>query len=263
MVVMTVGAVLLVVCVLLLTTGRRTPTAFGSLAGPTSGSTGPAAAEPVSSAAEPRAAPPPTTLSVSPAPTPSMTASSMTAAARASSAAPLTSPAAPGADPPPAPAADPPSTPLPSAPVPAAPAELVIPDLAVQAPVVEVWTDDGVLHPPTDPATVGWWAASALTGAAAGNTVLAGHVDSADAGLGALAGLSQLAEGSRVEIRTDSGTAAYTVSARLVLDKGTGLPPELFDRTGPPRLVLITCGGPFDTTTLSYRDNVVVLADPA
>ena len=41
------------------------------------------------------------------------------------------------------------------------------------------------------------------------------------------------------------------------------LPTErLFARDGPPRLVLITCGGPFDAELRSYRDNLVVLAEP-
>jgi hypothetical protein len=38
---------------------------------------------------------------------------------------------------------------------------------------------------------------------------------------------------------------------------------ELFARTGPPRLVLVTCGGDFDPETGSYRANVVVHAVPA
>jgi hypothetical protein len=45
--------------------------------------------------------------------------------------------------------------------------------------------------------------------------------------------------------------------------KADGLPPELFSAGGAPRLVLITCGGPFDPTTGSYLDNIVVFAAPA
>jgi hypothetical protein len=41
------------------------------------------------------------------------------------------------------------------------------------------------------------------------------------------------------------------------------LPPEVFAAGGPPRLVLITCGGAFDRSTRHYADNVVVFADPA
>jgi hypothetical protein len=40
------------------------------------------------------------------------------------------------------------------------------------------------------------------------------------------------------------------------------LPPEVFAVGGPPRLVLITCGGAFDRRTRNYADNVVVVAEP-
>lgn len=41
-----------------------------------------------------------------------------------------------------------------------------------------------------------------------------------------------------------------------------GLPRSLFTRTGPPRLAVISCGGTFDRAKRSYRDNVVVIAEP-
>ena len=39
-------------------------------------------------------------------------------------------------------------------------------------------------------------------------------------------------------------------------------PSSLFARDGAPRLVLITCGGPFVPELASYRDNLVVVAVP-
>jgi hypothetical protein len=41
------------------------------------------------------------------------------------------------------------------------------------------------------------------------------------------------------------------------------LPTDIYSRRGRPRLVLVTCGGPFDEATRHYRDNVVVTAVPA
>jgi hypothetical protein len=116
---------------------------------------------------------------------------------------------------------------------------------------------------PQSPATVGWWSASAPVGATRGGTVLAGHVDSADTGVGALAALRTAAPGDRIAV-TDQfgGSHAYTVSARRTYPK-KALPPAVFSVRGPARLVLITCGGPFDDTTKSYRDNIVVYALPA
>ena len=41
------------------------------------------------------------------------------------------------------------------------------------------------------------------------------------------------------------------------------LPTSLYSRRGAPRLVIVTCGGPFDRRTGRYRDNVVLTAVPA
>jgi hypothetical protein len=37
----------------------------------------------------------------------------------------------------------------------------------------------------------------------------------------------------------------------------------LFTATGPPHLVVVTCGGAVDEATRRYAANVVVVADPA
>ena len=131
------------------------------------------------------------------------------------------------------------------------------------APVVPVATGpDGALVVPDPPTTVGWWAPGALAGAASGTTVLAGHVDSAAAGLGTFALLRDLAVGDRVVLTGADGRApAYRVTGRRQLGKAA-LPADLFAGGGPPRLVLITCGGRFDRTTRHYTDNVLVYAEP-
>jgi hypothetical protein len=67
---------------------------------------------------------------------------------------------------------------------------------------------------------------------------------------------------SSVSVMTDTGRAlTYRVVGRRVYSKQS-LPSEVFSTRGPPRLVLITCGGPFNTATHHYRDNVVVYAVP-
>jgi hypothetical protein len=55
----------------------------------------------------------------------------------------------------------------------------------------------------------------------------------------------------------------YRVVTRQLLVKRQVPLAELFTRAGAPRLVLLTCGGPFDETARSYRDNLVVVAEPA
>jgi hypothetical protein len=145
----------------------------------------------------------------------------------------------------------------------AAPAALVIPALQVQATVVPVASSNGTLGVPDDPAQVGWWTRSALPGAPNGSVVIDGHIDSAAAGPGALFQLSKLHTADLILVTTTTGDRRrYAVIGQRVYLKADGLPPDLFTTTGPPRLVLISCGGPFDPTTGSYIDNVAVFAAP-
>ena len=143
------------------------------------------------------------------------------------------------------------------------PTRLQIPVLKVDATIDSVATVAGQLTVPDDPMTVGWWAGAAQPGSRAGTVVLDGHVDSAHRGLGAFFHLTALRAGDIVTVTTTGGDqVTYRVTARLFYPKAAGLPPNLFATSGPPRLVLITCGGPFDDHTLSYQDNIVVFAAP-
>lgn len=144
------------------------------------------------------------------------------------------------------------------------PVELDLPGRGITAPVVQVGTDPaGGLVIPDPPSTVGWWSPSALAGGGTGPTVLAGHVDSRVAGLGALSVLREITVDEPVLVRgADGRTLRYTVAARREYAKAD-LPQDLFTPGGPPGLVLVTCGGAFDPTTRQYADNVVVFADPA
>lgn len=140
---------------------------------------------------------------------------------------------------------------------------LTIPKLLVSASIVPVGVDRGILAVPPDPARIGWWSSSALAGSTTGSVVLDGHVDSAVAGAGALFRLTALTSGDRLVLTTSAGARhRYRVTGRRVYLKTGGLPTDLFTRDGPPRLVVITCGGPFDAAAGSYLDNVVVFAAP-
>lgn len=144
----------------------------------------------------------------------------------------------------------------------AVPDRLQIPHLGVQASVVAVRArGDGALAVPGDPGEVGWWIGGAAPGDPQGTVVLDGHVDTARSGAGALFGLADLAPGAQVVVTTSAGDTRYKVIARRVYVKAA-LPRQIFNPGGPPRLALVTCGGPFDTQTRHYADNVVVYATP-
>ena len=142
------------------------------------------------------------------------------------------------------------------------PVRLRIPAQRVDAPVTAVdVAPDGSLGVPADPAVVGWWRDGARPGGPAGSVVLDGHVDTYDRGPGALFRLPQLRPGDVVQLVTGSRTVDYAVAAVRAYAKAD-LPADVFARTGAARLVLISCGGPFDRTRRSYRDNVVVYGLP-
>ena len=145
------------------------------------------------------------------------------------------------------------------------PTRLRIDALRLDAPVIPIGVDGGGdLAIPHEVGTVGWYSLGASPGSAAGSVVMAGHVDSAQQGVGAFHALWSATPGMTVTVyRDDAPSLTYRVVSRETFTK-TALPlAALFSGSGSPRLTLITCGGPFNRATLSYEDNVVVTAVPA
>jgi LPXTG-site transpeptidase (sortase) family protein len=116
---------------------------------------------------------------------------------------------------------------------------------------------------PEDVATVGWYRFGPGPGEGAGSAVLSGHVDDRVQGRGAFYRLSDLEPGDPVGVELADGTAVdyrVTLVERIAKEE---LPVDrLFARDGAPRLTLVTCGGDFDREARSYRENVVVTAEP-
>jgi hypothetical protein len=146
------------------------------------------------------------------------------------------------------------------APQPGVPTGVSIGALHVEAPVDPVGVDPGgSLHVPDDPERLGWWIGSAMPGAPGGTVLIAGHVDTAAAGPGALFRLEKLPMGARIDVRSGGRVASYQVVARRSYVKRR-LPADLFRSDIEPRLVLVTCGGAFAHGR--YSHNVVLYADP-
>lgn len=138
-----------------------------------------------------------------------------------------------------------------------------IPAHGVDAPVVTVSTHGGVMDIPRDPAVLGWWRGGAVPGSGRGSVVVVGHVDYAGVE-GALSILPAVSPGERVQIeRPGTTTLTYRITGVRTYPKSSGLPAALFAATGAERLVLITCGGPFDASSGNYEDNIVAFATPS
>jgi hypothetical protein len=79
-----------------------------------------------------------------------------------------------------------------------------------------------------------------------------------------LSRLRSVEPGQRIAVTDATGRVTrWQVATRQLVAKQQLPLPELFTRAGTPRLVLVTCGGPFDERLRSYRDNLVVVAVPA
>lgn len=144
------------------------------------------------------------------------------------------------------------------------PVSVAVPDLGIQADVAGVGVEpDGSMVIPASVSSVGWYRFGPAPGAAQGNAVLAGHVDTAEQGLGAFHRLREVSLGSVVNVVDEQGRSLdYEVVGKQTVTKQALPVDEIFARDGQHLLVLITCGGPFQPELKSYRDNVVVTAVP-
>jgi len=145
-----------------------------------------------------------------------------------------------------------------------APVRLAIPALDIDMPVTDVGVAEaGQMELPVDPAVAGWYRYGADAVSTSGRILIAAHVDAIDYPIGPLARLRDVPAGESVIIAADDGTSREFVIQSLTYYEKSALPvDELFARGGPTALVLVTCGGPFDSTTGHYRDNVVAVAVP-
>lgn len=123
-------------------------------------------------------------------------------------------------------------------------------------------TPDGQMALPPDPEVLGWYRFGPAAGDGTGSVVLAGHLDSTRYGLGPLVNLREVEAGDDVRVTRSDGTAtSYTVVDVRRYDR-QALPEELFARTGPERLRIITCGGEYRPDEGGYQQNLVVTAVP-
>ena len=133
----------------------------------------------------------------------------------------------------------------------------------IDLPVLPVGVaDDGMMGLPTTAYAVGWYEFGARPADRAGITVLAGHVDTKAEGLGPLAALRGVDEGTQIVVTAIDGTSRrYRVTEVTEIRKARVPLEQIFAREGPERLVVITCGGPYSRDT-GYRDNIIVKARP-
>lgn len=157
----------------------------------------------------------------------------------------------------------PPTTTPPAAVSTLAPMRVLIPSLGVTAPLVREPVFDHHLSIPPDVHHVGIFSGGARVSGSVGTVLLAGHVNWVGQGDGAFYPLSRAIKGTSVLVSPRVGkTTVWSVTEVEVLSQ-SALPQTVFSPSGPRRLVMVTCGGPYDSATHTYDDNVIVTAAPA
>jgi hypothetical protein len=148
--------------------------------------------------------------------------------------------------------------------VPPAPTRLEVPDLGIDVSVRPVGLDDqGRMGLYDDPAIAAWYQWGPAPASPAGSTVIAAHVDSLEYDLLPFARLRDAAAGMTVFVTDAAGTRrGYAVQSLEGIEKADVDWRAAFDRSGAPRLTLVTCGGEFDYENRRYLSNLVVTATP-
>lgn len=121
---------------------------------------------------------------------------------------------------------------------------------------LDLRADNGLQVPP-DARTVGWYGRASSPGQN-GPTVYAAHVDWKGE-KGAFYALRRVEAGDEVIVdRADGVTVEYTVDRVDVVSKDDFPTVPVYGPAPDPLIRLVTCGGTFDRSARSYRDNVIV-----
>lgn len=146
------------------------------------------------------------------------------------------------------------------------PTSITIPFLDVRADVIPVGiSDNAEMEVPADIRDVGWYLPTAPLSLTSGSTVLVGHRDGKNDPNGVFRHLDDLDPGHRVFITDSQGTTReFRVrSVTSVTDADfTRKAPQLFVSDGPPRVILLTCGGAYVRDKGGYQSTIVVIAAP-
>jgi hypothetical protein len=120
--------------------------------------------------------------------------------------------------------------------------------------------DDGTIAVPGRSDVAGWYRHGPRPGQP-GPAVILGHVDSRT-GPGVFVDLHTVRRGTEVRVdRADGSTVTFRVTAVSRVPKERFPTDLVYAPTLDPALRLVTCGGTFDRSRRSYRDNVIVFAD--
>lgn len=142
---------------------------------------------------------------------------------------------------------------------------LVAPSIGLAAPVVH-WgaSADGNIEVPDSP-TVSAFNNSAPLGSVEGSTMITGHVNLPDGtGYSPMSTIVDLKAGDLVVTAGADGVREdWKVTGSKIVDRN-GLTPDMWDKSGDRKLVLVTCAGELNSsgTGIVFNENLIVTAVP-
>jgi hypothetical protein len=141
------------------------------------------------------------------------------------------------------------------------PVRLVIPAIGVDAPLIRVGqVGHSVGVPPLGDLNLAGWFDRTVTPGQTGPSLIDGHVDSY-AGRSVFFNLKNLKLADQIRVlRADGTTAVFRVTWVQIVAKAAFPWHAVLGPTSYPALRLVTCGGPFDSLTGHYIDNIIVYA---
>lgn len=147
---------------------------------------------------------------------------------------------------------------------PPAPTRIEVPALGIDMAIRPVGLDaDGNMGLFDDPAVAAWYQWGPAPASESGSTVIAAHVDSLEYRVLPFAKLRDARPGTLVIVTDAAGTRhSFGVDSMQVTEKTAVDWEAAFDRSGAPRLTIVTCGGEFDYERRSYLSNLVLTATP-
>jgi len=145
-----------------------------------------------------------------------------------------------------------------------APVAVEIPAIGIVSKVIPVGVDaDQQVVIPEDISQVGWYRFGATPGTGVGSSVIVGHRDGRNYGIGAFYNLGRLGIGDPISVTNEAGTkVTYLVTGVESITKAKLPFRELFRETGEETLTLISCIG-FYEPGVGYDANVIVSALPS
>ena len=157
------------------------------------------------------------------------------------------------------------------------PARLVIPALGVNASFQSIGVDASApsdaqgrkpLGNPSDRTQAGWYSAGPRPGSGTGTVIANGHTYHDGSAIFKESFASTVATGQRIDVVQVNGTVCSYQVQQVWRDVSKSDYPTivssqgLYDFSGPERLFLATCGGPFDPSGQNYDHISMLIATP-